>query len=87
MSDHHLDPLDRELIERALDSAWAAIKGSEAIPDYESDEELEAALRRELIGIARENGLEDAETLRDLVLAVLSRERVEVGGPSSPVSL
>ena len=54
--EHDLDPLDRELIERAFDSAWAAIKNSEAISDYESDEELEAAQRWELISIARENG-------------------------------
>jgi hypothetical protein len=32
--EHDLDPLDRELIERAFDSAWAAIKNS-AILDYE----------------------------------------------------
>jgi hypothetical protein len=67
-SEHDLDPLDRELIERAFDSAWAAIKNTEAISDYESDEELEAALRCELIDLARDNGLNDAETLRDLLL-------------------
>jgi hypothetical protein len=80
----HQSPLpDSTQIERAFDTAWAAITAL----DYESDEELEAALRRELIGIARDNGLEDAQTLRDLVLALLSRERDEVGGSSSPVSL
>ena len=73
--EHDLDPLDRELIERAFESAWAAVKNSEVISDYESDEELEAALRCELICIARDNGLKDAQTLRDLVLATMSRER------------
>ena len=42
--------------------------------DYESDEELESALRCELIEIAPDNGLNDAETLRDLVLAAMSRD-------------
>jgi hypothetical protein len=31
-----------------------------------ADEELEAALRRELIEIARFNGVSDPETLRDI---------------------
>jgi hypothetical protein len=71
-SQDNFDPLDRELIERAFESAWTAIKGSEAISDYETDEKLVAALRCGLIGIARENGLQDAEALRDLVLATIS---------------
>jgi len=70
-----LDPLDRELMERALDSICAAMKGSEMISDYESDEELEAALRCELIGIVRENAVGDAETMRDVVLATISRKQ------------
>jgi len=37
----------------------------------DSDEELEAALRRELIEIARFNGVSDPETLRDILLASL----------------
>jgi len=77
ISGHHLDPLDREFIERAFESAWAAIKRSEVISEYESDEQLEAALRWELIKIARENGAKDTETLRDIVLTTLCRERVK----------
>lgn len=34
-SEHHLDPLDREIIERAFDTAWAAIKDSGTALDYE----------------------------------------------------
>jgi hypothetical protein len=75
ISDHDLDPLDREFIERAFEGAWASIKSREATSDYESDEELEAALRVELIDLARDNGLNDAETPRDLVLTMLPRER------------
>src|SRR5262245_5012864 len=73
-SEHDLDPLDREIIERAFDSAWRAIKDREAILDYDSDEEREGGWRCEMIGIARDNGLKDAETLRDLLLATMSPE-------------
>jgi hypothetical protein len=66
ISDHDLDPLDRELMERALDSVWEAIKNGEGISDYGSDEELEAALRCELTDVARNKGVEDAETLREV---------------------
>ena len=37
--------------------------------DQLSDEELEAHLRRELIEIALVNGANDAETLRDILIA------------------
>jgi hypothetical protein len=44
-----LDPLDRELVERALESAWAAFKNHAPNDEPDSDEALEANLRRELI--------------------------------------
>jgi hypothetical protein len=62
------DPLDREILERALHAVYAALE-----EEFDSDERLEAALRRELIEIASSNGISDPETLRDLVLASLSR--------------
>jgi hypothetical protein len=62
------DPLDREILERALHAVYAALED-----EFDSDERLEAALRRELIEIASSNGISDPETLRDLVLASLSR--------------
>jgi len=65
----HLDPLDRELIEKALESAWVAFKGKAPSGELDSDEELEAHLRRELIEIALVNGANDAETLRDILIA------------------
>jgi hypothetical protein len=40
--------------------------------EFDSDEGLEAILRRELIEIVCSNGVTDAETSRDLVLATLS---------------
>ena len=63
-----LDPLDLELLERA----WVAVKENSALVDLDSDEELEATLCRELIEIARFNGVGDAETLRDVLLAAMS---------------
>ena len=62
------DPLDVELLERAVDGTLAAIKASSKASDFDSDEELEAALRRELIEIARLNGLSEPEILRDILL-------------------
>ena len=62
------DPFDREILERALHAVYAALE-----EEFDSDERLEAALRRELIEIASSNGISDPETLRDLVLASLSR--------------
>jgi hypothetical protein len=65
---NELDPLDHEILERAFEAAWEAIKGSDRHSDTESDEELELALRRELIEIARLNGVSDPETLKDVLL-------------------
>ena len=68
---HKLDPLDREILERAFDAAWSAVKENDPPIDFDSDEGLEAILRRELIEIARFNGVSDPETLRDILLARL----------------
>jgi len=62
------DPLDRELLERALESAHAAVKSNCPRDALYSDEALENALRRELIEIARTAGISDAETICDLTL-------------------
>jgi hypothetical protein len=65
-----LDPFDLELIERAVDSAQAIFKDDpELSHELDSDEELEASLRRELIEIALVNGITDAESLRDILIA------------------
>ena len=65
---NELDPLDSEILERAFETTWDTIKGTDQHFDAESDEELEAALRRELIEIARLNGVSDPETLKDVLL-------------------
>jgi hypothetical protein len=66
------DPLDLEILERALDGALSTLKEGEPRADLDSDEALEATLRRELIEIARFNGVDDPDTLRDILLAALS---------------
>jgi hypothetical protein len=74
---HEFDPLDREIVERAFDAAWVAIKGNDrSIIAFDNDESLEAGLRRELIQIARVDGpLSNAEDLRDILLDRLSPYR------------
>jgi hypothetical protein len=68
---HKLDPLDLEILERAFDATWAAVKGNDTRIDFDSDEGLEAILRRELVELACFNGVSDPETLRDTLLARL----------------
>ena len=65
---HKLDPLDREILERTFDATLAVVKGDEPPVTFDSDEDLEAILRRELIEIAYFNGVSDPENLRDLLL-------------------
>lgn len=83
---HKFDPLDTEILDRALDATCAAVKGSNNAPaaDFDSDEGLEAILRRELIEIAWFNGVSDPETLRDLLLRrLLPGRRAEGDGTSA----
>jgi hypothetical protein len=63
-----LDPLDLEILERALEGALA--KRKQNVDDLESDTDLEAALCGELVEIARSSGLTEAEALRDAALAL-----------------
>jgi hypothetical protein len=72
---NRLDPLDLEILEGALDGALAISKEDEAPDDPDSDEALEADLRRELIEIARCNGMHNPEALRDMLLAALSNKQ------------
>ena len=65
-----LDPLDLEILERALERALTTVKEKGVLDDLESDGDLEAALCGELIEIARSSDLTDAEALRDAALAL-----------------
>jgi hypothetical protein len=67
-----LDSLELKLVGRALESTWTPVKGKQVLnSQLDSDEELEANLRRELIEIALANGVGDAEMLRDILLNTL----------------
>lgn len=66
---HKLDPLDWAILEKAFDATWDAVKGNNLPVNFDSDEALEAILRRELIEIACYNGVTDPETLQDRLLA------------------
>ena len=79
---NELDPLDREFLERAFDATWELIKGSHQLFDADSDEELEAEVRRELVEIARVNGVSDPETLKDILLASMPPSRVRRSHPA-----
>jgi hypothetical protein len=76
-----LDPLDLELLERAFEGAWVAVKENDSLVDLDTDEALEAILRLELIEIARFNGVSDAESLRDVLWqrCWISVPRLQVG--------
>jgi hypothetical protein len=63
----YLDPLDREILERALEGAIVMLRDGKP-HDLDSDDRLEAQLRRELTEIAQSSGITDAETLRDRLL-------------------
>ena len=71
------DPLDKEILVRALVAAHAAVESSCSRDRLDSDEALEDALRRELIDIAFTAGISDAETLCDRAL----RHLIKVGLP------
>jgi len=52
-----------------FDVTWESIKQSHQHFDADSDEALEAEVRREPVEIARLNGVSDPETLKDIFLA------------------
>ena len=79
---NELDPLDREFLERAFDATWELIKGSHQLFDADSDEELEAEVRRELVEIARVNGVSDPETLKDILLASMPASGARQSDPA-----
>ena len=70
------DPLDREIFERALEAAHAAVKSNFPRDALDSDEALEHVLRRELIDIALTAGISDAETLCDFALQAFEQGRL-----------
>jgi len=63
-----LDPLDLEIVERALQGILEGAV-SPPIDDLETDEELELALRRELAEMIRTSGGSDADVLLDILIS------------------
>jgi hypothetical protein len=74
-----LDPLDLEIVERALDHVLDAIQ-SKALSEVESDAALEAALRCELVEMVRFSGVSDPEALRDILVRYDTHRVGEDGG-------
>ena len=71
---YFLDPLDREVRDRASDEAWAAVQAkANTLIESGSDEELEALLRRELMEIASFNGLDEQSVQKILSDSGLDR--------------
>jgi hypothetical protein len=68
-----LDPLDLEILERAFASTWEAVKQANTLNKLDSDQKLEAALRRELLELVRFSGVNDPEALRDLIADLTDR--------------
>jgi hypothetical protein len=64
----YFDPLDLEIMERALNAAWRQIKAYKPVDTSQSDEELKSFLAEKLVAIARVHGVSDPETLRSLLL-------------------
>lgn len=75
-----LDPLDKEILERALQASLSVLKTSVQCVEDESDKALEQALRIELLEIARFNGVRDPEALKDILL----RTRSPISATGSP---
>jgi hypothetical protein len=65
------DPLDLKIVEKAFEGVSDAIKAKTNF-DLESDEELEAALRRELAEVICSTGISDPTALLDVLMAELS---------------
>ncbi len=57
------DPLDLEIMERALEFAWNMFKDRWPFRDPSGDDEVRTALSEKLIAIASVQGLSDPETL------------------------
>jgi hypothetical protein len=65
----YFDPLDLEIMERALNAAWRHIKAYKPVDNARrSDEELKSFLAEKLVAIATVHGVSDPETLRSLLL-------------------
>ena len=74
----YLDPLDLEVLEKALESKPDVIKSPSDVAELESDEELECALRRELSEMVCTKGASDPDTMLEIVLGGLGKNATKV---------
>ena len=63
-----LDPLDLEVVERAIQGLSETIEADRTSAEFDSDEGLEIALRRELAEMVRAHGVSDPDVLLDMVI-------------------
>lgn len=63
-----LDPLDLEVVERAIQGLSDTIEADRSSVELDSDEGLEIALRRELAEMIRAHGVSDPDVLLDMVI-------------------
>lgn len=70
-----LDPLDMEIVERAVQAVSDVIGAGAASAGLETDGTREAALRRELAEMVRASGVSDAEALLDILIEGM-REKI-----------
>ncbi len=82
-----LDPLDWEVVERAVQSVTDAIVTGPQPVGLESDEELERELRRELAEMVRASGVSDADALLDILIDGMSEKVGTAGLQRHPRSL
>jgi hypothetical protein len=83
---HRLDPLDREMLERAFDAAWTKLREANEV-DFDNDAGPELILRRELMEIACSvlYGVSDLEALRKMLLSPPATEPPFASEGSAPV--
>jgi hypothetical protein len=74
-----LDPLDLEIVERALDSISDSVRAEAPFKNYDT---FEADLRRELITMVRSRGVSDPEALWESLVAEMTEKGVRLSGRS-----
>lgn len=72
-----LDPLDLEIVERAVQGVIDVIQINSRLVDLHTDAGLELALRRELAEMLVASGVNDADALLDILIEGM-REQVAV---------
>jgi hypothetical protein len=64
----NLDPLDLEVVDRAIEGLPETIEADRSSAELDSDQGLEIALRRELAEMVHAHGVSDPDVLLDMVI-------------------